>query len=342
MNRSPTAAGPSLSVRKEGEDYLLTFAGLTGEARLYAGAAPYDPAPAPIAVVSGSGCRVPSPLPGARVYFALRTGEGDWVWAADRAVEVCGVENFRDLGGYPAHGGREVRWGRFFRSGRLRRLDEAGRAALAGLGLARIIDFRAVPEAAAQPDELPEGAEYLHVPAFAAGGAAARLVEMDMMEQLLPIRTEGDADAVRRMFASVYADLPFANAAYRRMFESLDDEDRLPMLQHCYAGKDRTGVSCALLLLALGVPREIVLADYLLSGRYRAEVNAQYLARLGEATLSAPAMALAGEMISVAPALLHSALNAIDARYQSFEAFLAAEYGVDAARLSRWRGIHTV
>ncbi len=319
--------------------YHIAWQGPLEGARLCASSIPYDPAPAPVCALEAPECTVP--FTGLRTYFAVEAG-GAPVWAADRAVEIPSVENFRDLGGYPAAGGKTVRWGRFFRSAVVNGLSQAEQATLAGMRIAQVFDFRAAPEADANPDALAEGTRYRNVPAFTHEGLAAKLVEMDLAERMSLIRTREDATPVRAMFTAIYAELPFANAAYRQVFDALDEESCLPLLQHCTAGKDRTGVCSALILLALGVLRETVLEDYLLSAPYRAESNAKLIAYFAAKGASEAALELGTELISVTPAMLNRTLEAIDARYPSIEAFLAAEYAVDAARLARWRALHTI
>jgi len=285
------------------------------------------------------------PFAGARTYFAVAAGQFQLIWAGDRAVEIPSVENLRDLGGYPAADGRVVRWGRFFRGAALQRMSPMERRVLDGMGVAQVFDLRTEDEAAAAPDVLPEGAAYRATPAFADRGDAGRLLQMDLTSRIQSVRTRADAEPVRRMFHGIYAELPFANLAYRAVLDALDIPDgerSLPMLVHCTAGKDRTGVACALILLALGVSRQVVLEDYMLSKPYREESNRRLLAYFAGLGASEAALELAAEMVSVTPSLLNRALDAIGARYPDVNAFFAAEYGADARRLARWRALHTV
>ncbi len=119
------------------------------------------------------------------------------------------------------------------------------------------------------------------------------------------------------------------------MFEALLSRDDTRMLVHCAAGKDRTGFAAALLLTVLGVPREVVLQDYLLSGEYFiAEEQLDYLrAKYGmnlEADLLLP-------VLRVAPEYLQAAFDAIDEEFASFEAYLEEALGVNAAQQEELR-----
>jgi protein-tyrosine phosphatase len=221
-------------------------------------------------------------------------------------------------------------------------LTDQGRRALADLRLAQVIDLRAAHEADAFPDELPDGVAYHLAPAIDVDHAAGGLLDMDMLPRLRGVHSDEDAARYDAMFTALYTTLPFGNAAYQRMFDALDAGGALPMLQHCSAGKDRTGVGCALLLLALGASRQTAIGDYMLSNSFRAEINRGYLSAMERAGLSKTAIDLVERMISTSADLIQGTLDAIDARYASFEDFLQAEYRVDAARLARWRAAHTV
>jgi protein-tyrosine phosphatase len=174
----------------------------------------------------------------------------------DRVLQLQGATNFRDLGGYPGRDGRPLRWRRLFRSDRLSGLTSADRTALAALGLARSFDFRGEAERAADP---------YHVPGLVQHSLA---IEPSVAQRMSDLERSG-----LRLTPAAMAEL--MNELYRRLieresyrfaefFEHLLADDG-PVVFHCTAGKDRTGVAAALLLLALGVPRHVVLQDYLLT-----------------------------------------------------------------------------
>ncbi|MDL2318689.1 tyrosine-protein phosphatase, partial [Eubacteriales bacterium OttesenSCG-928-A19] len=168
------------------------------------------------------------------------------------------------------------------------------------------------------------------------------MADMDMATQLKKVHTAEDADRMFDTFRSLYADLPFDNDAYRQMFASLDSEDTVPMIQHCSAGKDRTGVGCALMLLSLGVDEETVMEDYLLSAIFRAHINHRYVNKMRETGLTGHALDLVARMMTVSPDLLGTTFSEIKRRYGDFDAFLEKEYGVTPERRARWQAMHTV
>ena len=164
----------------------------------------------------------------------------------DRWIRLPGTTNLRDLGGYPSTDGGTVRWRTLLRSDALHRLDDSGRAALAGLGLRTVIDLRTDQEVTATPSALDgTGVRTYHVPLF-------------------------DASAIGRLppeLAAIYRYMiddcgPAIAAAVGRLCAS----NALPGLIHCTAGKDRTGLVAAIVLAVIGVPDDIIAADYAMSG----------------------------------------------------------------------------
>lgn len=291
----------------------------------------------------GNECYIRLPEQHRRPYFVLRRAGRTDVFAADVAVEVPAVENFRDMGGYLCQGGRVVRWGRFFRSGALQNLSEADLALLSAARLRYVVDYRSQFEAQRTPDELPAGAEYLHIPAIGPGNPqVSSLAETDLLAQLQQVRDPAQMQEVLRAFVMLYQELPFDNSSYRQMLGTLDALEGGAMLQHCSAGKDRTGVGCALVLLALGVDEETVAQDYLLSSVFRENHNRHLLEKLAEMQFSPQIIQALEGMLDVSRDLLEHTFTAIKARYGDYPRYFLEEYGVDAEHLAAWRELHTL
>ena len=167
--------------------------------------------------------------------------------------EAC--ENFRELGGYTGCGGRHVKYGAFYRSPALANIKTpADRARFEALGVRTVFDFRSEKERTLAPD--PDFPGVVNIPASAMLAEDGSEVDFDL-EKLL--RSE---DGIRMLTEGVhesYARMPFGNPAYRALFGAIR-AGQTPILFHCTAGKDRTGVAAALILKALGVSREDVLA----------------------------------------------------------------------------------
>ena len=181
-------------------------------------------------------------------------------WTRRLAWEGC--LNARDLGGYPAAGGRETRWGAVVRSDSPAALTETGRAALAGYGVRAIVDLRLPAELADDPNPFAEpgdhGIAYTNVsfidPAAAPPDAVSTLAE-DYLQMLDRYR-QGVAEAM---------------AAIARAPEGA-------VLIHCAAGKDRTGLISALLLGLVDVPADTVAADYAMTAELLRPREQEWLA----------------------------------------------------------------
>jgi protein-tyrosine phosphatase len=185
-----------------------------------------------------------------------RTTIGLMLRHPDRVWRLEGASNFRDLGGYPGHGGRPVRWRRLFRSDHLGGLTNSDRAVLQTLELVKALDFRGMAERGGAPYELPGVAQH---------SLAIEPVVAKRVQALMAAGHHVTARMATGLMKDLYRALVNDHAhRFAELFDHLLEADA-PVVFHCTAGKDRTGLAAALVLLALGVPRDLVMQDYLLS-----------------------------------------------------------------------------
>nr|WP_030741295.1 tyrosine-protein phosphatase [Streptomyces sp. NRRL F-5135] len=179
--------------------------------------------------------------------------------------ELTGVRNFRDVGGLPTTDGRRVGYGRLFRSGHLANATAADAAFLSSLGLHTVFDFRNAADLKLDGAdvELP-GVRNVNIPLSdpAEGADFWRMVRDGDLDQLRDLLSDGKAAA--RMINSYRSIIKDRTAEHSRVLHALAEES-LPALVHCAAGKDRAGLSVAVCLLAVGVERDAIEADYLKS-----------------------------------------------------------------------------
>ena len=194
--------------------------------------------------------------------------------------ELAGVRNFRDVGGLPTVDGRRVRQGVLFRSGHLAHATEQDAAFLGSLGLHTIFDFRnAADQKLEGPDVELTGVRNVNLPLSdpADGAEFWKMVRDGDIEQLREILADGKA--ANRMIDSYRMIIKERTAEHSQVLLALA-EDSVPALMHCAAGKDRAGLSIAVTLLALGVERDAIVADYLESNakhrRYKVHRNNSY------------------------------------------------------------------
>jgi len=235
----------------------------------------------------------------------------------DRAWHLQGAPNFRDLGGYLGHGGRPLRWRKLFRSDHLAGLTETDRARLAPLALARTFDFRGVAERAATPYQLAGVTQH---------SLAIEPTVVHRMNDLAATGRTLTAALVTELMNDLYRDLVNDRAErFAELFDHLIASDA-PAVLHCTAGKDRTGVAVALVLLALGVPREVVLQDYLLTN----DLVGGRPALPQEDDMPAEALAV---LWRVQQGFLDAALRIVDADHGGVDRYLARRLRLTPAAL---------
>lgn len=247
---------------------------------------------------------------------------------AEAGLSLEGGINFRDLGGYRTTDGRRVRRGMVFRSGALSSLTDADLNTLADIGIRHIFDLRTGDEREAAPDRIPQGANYHPLPVLAETSAGRRLVSLLLYFNRLD-----------RMMLDTYIRIILEQNAplLGQMFRQLVDEQGTPAIVHCTAGKDRTGVTCALLLSALGVPEDTIVRDYSLTNHAYDVIHAhvstqsQGLQRLGLSVDDMQPLLLAD------PAILREALRYLHERYGSVENYLRQRAGLDDEMITRLR-----
>lgn len=242
-----------------------------------------------------------------------------------REFSMIGGDNFRDAGGYRTADGRKVMWGKLYRSASVGRYTAEDQALIRALSVGSIIDLRSTRERQADKSPWMQGADvgYWTRDYDLSGGNLGALFAKG---------AKIDAATMRGAMIDGYRAFPKEQAAsYRVLFDRLLHSDKA-VIVNCTAGKDRTGLATALVLSALGVPRDTIMQDYLLSN------SALDMDRLlADAGLNAlPADAIK-PLLDVEPAYLDAAFEQIDKDYGSVENYLKRELGVDRAAIQRLR-----
>ena len=240
----------------------------------------------------------------------------------DRTVPLTGASNFRDLGGYQGSDGRSVRWRKLFRSDHLAALTADDARTLGGLGVGRAFDFRGTTERAAVPYDLQGVAQY------------SLPIEPTVVQRMKDLAEAGQAVSPEQTVAlmqQTYRAFVHDNAArFATLFEHLLESDA-PLVFHCTAGKDRTGFAAALILMALGVPREVVMQDYLLT-------NVHY--RMPAFDESRAPREVLNVLWRVQEDFLNAALDAVDQDYGGMPTYLARELQVGDAERRRLEALY--
>jgi len=250
-------------------------------------------------------------------------------------VVVDGAPNFRDIGGYETANGQRVRRGKLFRSGMLVGVSDEGVAALQALGIRTVVDLRTQVEVdALGPDRLPDSARVVQIRVPSAG--ADPMVGEALKTGRFPYLP--DLVSVNRAYITDDA------AEFGDLLTLLADTANLPAVIHCLGGKDRTGVSTALLLTILGVPWPTVQQDYLLSNAYFANsggdqpdsLNRVMEKRLGHAPDFGDEESRR-EFFVLRPEYIDVVLEEITKDGRTFDDFVRDELGLSTATVERLR-----
>jgi protein-tyrosine phosphatase len=223
----------------------------------------------------------------------------------DRHIPLEGAVNFRDLGGYPTADGRTIRWRTLFRADGLSRLTSPDRATIRQLGIATVIDLRTSAELERgrfPVEEIPVG--FHHLPLLNDVGDPQ---EFDLTPGML-------AAQYREMVGQAAPEIA-------RVLGIVAERRAHPVIVHCTAGKDRTGVLVAVLLGLLGVDDDVIVQDYALSAGAMVALRQKLIERYPEGRTI---IENANEVFSAAPSNISELLAHLRDRYGSIDDYAAS------------------
>ncbi|WP_380182103.1 tyrosine-protein phosphatase [Kalamiella sp. sgz302252] len=278
-------------------------------------------------------------------YFLLKAPDEEAI-LSERVLPLEGAYNFRDLGGYETDDGRYVKWGNLYRSDHLARLTQDDLHYLGSLRLKSNIDYRTLAEAAKQPNCMPEGVTtYRFIPDAASAELAAKAAsDADKVAHLLTLAkiNSGVMDGSGLLMLEQYRSFVTSEAslaAYRNMLNLIADPENLPVNQHCRGGKDRTGFGAALILTLLGVRKESVFKDFMMTGELRKYRNRQRMAAYRQETSNPQVLAFLSSIMETREAWLAAAFDEIDLRYGSFNRYLTQGLGITPTTIEQIKSL---
>ena len=249
-------------------------------------------------------------------------------------MKLEGQANFRDLGGYKTTDGHRVKYGVIYRSGQLNKLSDADLAKLKALGIRTVIDLRGTAEAETRgKDRLPDGVRSVSYPIDPSS--------LPKEEPSSGAASAGNSDLMLQMTRSIMIN---RTDVYASIIRDLAEPANRPLVFHCTAGKDRTGIGSAIVLTLLGVPWETVRDDYLLSNFYRKDENERDLKILREDIAKRQGippgqvdMTAYEGMFLVKPEYLDAAHDEVIRRFGSMESFLRKGLGISDETINTLR-----
>ncbi|MCF2445019.1 tyrosine-protein phosphatase [Dyadobacter sp. CY345] len=259
-----------------------------------------------------------------RPYFKTISGK-DTLILSNRRIDFENVINFRDIGGLKTLDGNTVRWGKIFRSDNLADLEPAAFEKFNDLKIRTIFDLRTASEIKGKEDHLPENVSYRHVPCVKDNG--------DLLTQLRGKLLRGEISEAQslQMTTELYQNMVTSDlSSLRELLQNILNSDE-PVLYHCSAGKDRTGVVTAMILSILHVDRKTIFDEYLMSNYYRRDKLKKILgrAKLGKIIKPKINLKVIENFMSVDERYLAATFSVIDTRYGGTDLFIKNQLGIN-------------
>ena len=336
----PTLSDASVERVKDTLDITWRYAAQATPMDVYVADSP-DAQPDARALISAAdadGTHSLSANPHRRQYIYLQPQGGAGWWVAERVLPLEGGVNFRDVGGYETASGKRVRWGKIYRSGTMADLTDADHAYLHGLGIRVMCDLRSVQERLYEPTDwraIDPEIDYVAWDYAQLGGGTLQARTVEQARKAMLDGYRHGADEFSDRYARVFDELARGNA---------------PLSFNCSAGKDRTGRAAALILAALGVPLNTIVADFALTEKVADLESRMQRSRASDAASGSVASdAPSNPFASIAempadvravfmrsdPQYIVAMFEQIDQDYGSVSNFLRTELGVTDAELKR-------
>lgn len=249
-------------------------------------------------------------------------------------MKALPINNFRDVSGYRNADGQTMKKNRIFRGAALNHLTPEDAEYLnRELGIQYILDYRDEKEASAKPDVLCEGMEYHRISALKTSGESSGF---DFGELLARKMTAEHLVFIRDYLLDGYRNMPFDNPAYHLLFDVLLRNDG-NVYFHCSAGKDRTGISAFLIMLALDMSEEDAIREYLRSN----QLLEGFVQEFYKAHPVAPEYRkYSDSILYVTEENIRTSIAAIREKYPTYREYLEKEYGIDDEKRARLKAIY--
>lgn len=295
-------------------------------------------------------CRFEILLPGLdyRPYFLIRERDREYI-TAERTLPVGGMNNFRDMGGYGTADNRTVRWGMLYRSGHFHNTTKEGLGYLKGLGIHTIIDYRSEDEIGKYPNQsIAPGIRTVrldpeaHTAELSAQFTSSKEDEdLNLVKKIIEQKNKGALTGRYGIVMEQYrnfAEKDKCKEAFAQMLEIAARPDSEPLVQHCRGGKDRTGFGAMLLLGILGVDRDTLVADYMLTYENRIARNRVKMDIYKKYTDDPEVLGYLYSLIETKPEFIEASVDQIMKTYGTMEQYAVDGLGIGKGMIDTLKG----
>lgn len=284
-----------------------------------------------------------------RVYFIIHFDNGPTLIFGHRILPIDGLYNCRDIGGYLTEDGKRIKWGVGYRSDYLYYLKDSSLEYMKNLGVQTIIDFRSQKEVEDSPNRhIGEKQSYICDPNAHIAEAAGVLqsghtkeshvaMSEEMKQKIISGKLTGDQKMIDQQLR--FATEKTSQEAYRHTLQILAKAENNPSLQHCRGGKDRTGFGLMLLEGILGVSKEDMLYDYLLTAKARKEKNKLYYQRFLEESQNEIVAQYMYSLFDARESYILASMNKILEEYSSIQDYAQQVLGITDDEIEQLKAI---
>jgi len=258
-------------------------------------------------------------------------------------TKIKHVLNVRDIGGLPGADGRNVVTGRLFRGGHLRDIDEKdARVIRDEMGVKLIIDLRSPSELEEKPDAVPEGVEYIYLPSLTneQNPSINRKTRRSELTRIMKVPGGAVGHLCSLYRTMITQDL--AKKSHREVLLNLLKDSDGVFYWHCTQGKDRTGVTTAVVLMALGVSDEDIIKEYLNENRSLKIRNWFLTTLVGIVMFNMKAKTNLSALMNAKQPCIEAALDEVKRVFGSADNYLREGLGLTDEQIAGLREIYLV
>lgn len=280
-----------------------------------------------------------------RPFFEIRSKEASFT-LAERTLPIEGMNNFRDMGGYITKDGRRVKWGKLYRSDHLWNATEKGIKYLEQLNLSTIIDYRSDDEIEKYPNVYLGGEvrtfvldPNAHAAELSAQFSSSKQDEdQNLINKIQEQKDKGILQSQYDIILKQYKNFVYhedSKKVFAEMLKIAAEDNASPILQHCRGGKDRTGFGALLLLGTLGVSKEQLIYDYMLTAENRVERNDIKMRGYRELTDDQVILDYLYSLIDTKKDFIETSIDEIEKTFGSIEQYVVESLGVSQETVAK-------